>query len=103
MATSSGISVLGNQTLLNRGTYTAATVEIVFAASFPIVLDRVGYAYFLLTNVNSPFQTKVFDRRPIYKPGISSRIPTEYIPANNQLSVLAVWDVPGLSWVVNYN
>lgn len=103
MATTTGTSTKGLQLLADFRTLTVPQFEVIFPATPILPFARVGFAYVFVLNQVTPFQTRLLDSRPMYRPGIFIPFPNNYGFSAVRYSLQVKWDVPGLNWTCTFN
>lgn len=103
MAQTTGTSTAGLQLLADFRTLTVPQFEVLFPTTPILPFKRVGFAYVFVLNQASPFQTRLIESRPLYRPGTFILFPNNYGFSTVRYSLQVQWDVPGLSWQNNFN
>lgn len=80
--------------------YTVLIVDFTATPSLPF--ERIGYFHLFNKSVVSPFQTRLFYKSPMYRPGIVLALPSGYSASGFPLVMAIDWNRSGLACTVTF-
>lgn len=101
MASASGTSIRGLQTLINVSSAPSTVITIGITNQPLPPIRRVGYFYVYQYRNVTPFQCYVVLKGVVSAPGLWQRIPIPLFASDYLYRVDVVWNEPSIPWTVN--
>jgi hypothetical protein len=103
MATASGTSVLGQQTVLTGVNASSLLLSIAFPSKPLPPIIRYGYMY-LYQYVNAaPFQCYLVEEGLVRAPGLYRKVQLAAFTPGALFRLDIVWQLPGINWTATLN
>lgn len=101
MASASGTSVAGIQTILTGSTSPGRTYSIAITTDKVLPVRSVGYYWIIAVAPGAAPNRYVVDRGIMSKPGVWKTFTADVNTFSYLITVQVDWDSPGLGWSVN--
>lgn len=103
MPTTTGTSILGQQTLMTGASAPSQGLSIIIPSQPLPPIRRLGYFYLYQYLNASPFQCLLVEEGLFRAPGLYQRIELPVYGANVFFRLDMVWSLPGIGWSATIN
>lgn len=98
----SGTSVIGSQGLTFGSSVLNRNFYLIVSGGENDPPYRIGFLYLVKNRASGSSQAPVVVTRPIYRSGVTIRVPFVGFGDSDRLGAWAEWNVAGLSWTADF-